>query len=94
MENATTPMWLKESLSAVRRAPSADRQATGALAFKRPPLPLLNACTRKVVPMVMTGFRGERKSHSGCERGNRAILYDPHLDVIAVDACKLMLFGS
>jgi hypothetical protein len=54
MEKATTPMWLKESLSAVRRAPSADRQATGALAFKRPPLPLLNACTRKVVPMVMT----------------------------------------
>jgi hypothetical protein len=54
MENATTPTWLKESLSAVRRAPSADPQATGALAFKRPPLPLLNACTRKVVPMVMT----------------------------------------
>jgi hypothetical protein len=44
--------------------------------------------------MVMTGFRGERKSHSGCERGNRAILYDPHLDVIAIDAYKRMLLGN
>jgi hypothetical protein len=30
----------------------------------------------------------------GCERGNRAILYDPHLDVIAIDAYKLMLLGN
>jgi hypothetical protein len=37
----------------VRRAPSADRQGTGALAFKCPPLPLLNAWTRKVVSVVM-----------------------------------------
>jgi hypothetical protein len=43
----------QESLSAVRRAPSADRQETGALAFNWPPLPLLNAWTRKVVSVVI-----------------------------------------
>src|SRR6267378_5353107 len=52
MENATTPTWLKESLSAVRRAPSADLQATGGLGFKRPPLEL-KACTKNVDSRVM-----------------------------------------
>jgi hypothetical protein len=54
MENATTPTWLKESLSAVRRAPSADLQATGGLGFKRPPLETLNACTRTVASRLMS----------------------------------------
>jgi hypothetical protein len=54
MENATTPTWLKDSLSAVRRAPSADLQATGGLGFKRPPLDSLNACTRKVASRLMS----------------------------------------
>jgi hypothetical protein len=95
MENGTTPTWLKESLSAVRRAPSADPQATGALAFKRPPLAVVEylheeGCTDG----HDAGFRGERKSHSGCEPDNRAIFYGPHLAVVAVDARKLMLFGN
>jgi hypothetical protein len=47
-------MWLKESLSAVRRAPSAELQAAGASGFKRPPFELLNVCTRKVVTRVMS----------------------------------------
>jgi hypothetical protein len=33
-----------------------------------------------------------KKWQSGRERGN--VLYHPHLDMIAVDACKLMLFGN
>jgi hypothetical protein len=95
MVNPTTPMWLKDSLSAVRRAPSADPQATRAFAHKRPSLPLLNARTTKVVSMIMTlAFRGQRKSPSSCERGNRVILHVPHLDVTAIDALKFMLFGD
>jgi hypothetical protein len=39
-------------------------------------------------------FRGRRKSLSSCERGNRVILHDPHLDVIAIDARQFMLFGD
>jgi hypothetical protein len=43
---------------------------------------------------------GPPKAHSGKkrqsrrERGNLAILYRPYLDVIAVDACKLVLFDG
>ena len=54
MEYATTPTWLKESRSAVRRAPSADFEATGRLGFKPLPLESLNVCTRKVVTRVMS----------------------------------------
>jgi hypothetical protein len=37
----------------VRRAPSADLQATGGFGFKRPPLELLKACTKNVDSRVM-----------------------------------------
>jgi hypothetical protein len=63
MENATTPTWLKESLSAVRRAPSADLQATGGAGFKRPPFELLNVCTRKVVTPVMSADLSHREAN-------------------------------
>jgi hypothetical protein len=63
MEYATTPAWLKESRSAVRRAPSADLQATGGLGFKRSPLKSLNGCTRKVASRVMSADLSHREAN-------------------------------
>jgi hypothetical protein len=39
-------------------------------------------------------FAAKKKLRSSCEHGNRVIVYDPHLDVIAIDARKFMLFGN
>src|SRR3982074_2040496 len=65
MEYATTPAWLRESLSAARRAASADLQATSGLGFKRPPLASLNACTRKVGSRVISAdLRIGKKSYA------------------------------
>jgi hypothetical protein len=36
----------------------------------------------------------KEERQSGRDRGNVAILYHSYLDVITVDACKLMLFGN
>jgi hypothetical protein len=55
----------------VRRAPSTERQGTGMLAFKCPPLPPLNAWTRNVVLVVIksafavqdAAFRGWPQYH-------------------------------
>jgi hypothetical protein len=63
MEYATTPVWLKESRSAVRRAPSADLQAIGGARFKCPPLESLNACTRKVACQVMNADLSHREGN-------------------------------
>jgi hypothetical protein len=63
---------LKESLSAVRRALSADLQGTGALAFKCSPLPLLKAWTRKVVSVAMgLAFPVQNTAFSGPAQDDR-----------------------
>jgi hypothetical protein len=67
-------MWLKESLSAVRRAPSADLQATGAAGFKRPPFELLNVCTRKVVTRVMSADLLHREANRMFDSAKRGPL--------------------
>jgi hypothetical protein len=65
----------------------------GELALRCSPFEILNAWTRKVVSLAM-GHHCRCKSNSSRERGNRVTLDHPHLDVIAVNARKLMLFGG